>query len=266
MAPDYHVTVDYMRYAVPFRLIGEQVDVRLTDTAVTVMAGGGAVAEHGRLRGRRGQYSTVAEHMPPARAAMDSPWSPERFSSWGRQDRRRDPGRRWYRLLAGRPVVEQAFVPARNILGLSKSYSPELLERARRRAELHRAQERDTRDQGGRRGGEGVRAPARGGRRARRPREVGRAPARRRRLPEGRRPRMLTEEHFDMLTKFRVRAMGDKLREMVEDDSYDRYSFEERMEMLIEAEAWPAATARSPSSCGRRGSSSPPPASRTSST
>ena len=48
---------------------------------------------------------------------------------------------------------------------------------------------------------------------------------------------MLTEEHFDMLTRFRVRAMGDKLREMVEDDSYDSYAFEERMEMLIEAEA-----------------------------
>ena len=48
---------------------------------------------------------------------------------------------------------------------------------------------------------------------------------------------MLTEEHFDMLTRFRVRAMGDKLREMVEDDSYDSYTFEERMEMLIEAEA-----------------------------
>lgn len=48
---------------------------------------------------------------------------------------------------------------------------------------------------------------------------------------------MLTEEHFDMLTRFRVRAMGDRLREMVEDDSYDSYTFEERMEMLIEAEA-----------------------------
>lgn len=48
---------------------------------------------------------------------------------------------------------------------------------------------------------------------------------------------MLSEEHFEMLTRFRVRAMGDKLREMVEDDSYDRYTFEERMEMLIEAEA-----------------------------
>lgn len=48
---------------------------------------------------------------------------------------------------------------------------------------------------------------------------------------------MLTEEHFGMLTRFRVRAMGDKLREMVDDASYDRYTFEERMEMLIEAEA-----------------------------
>lgn len=48
---------------------------------------------------------------------------------------------------------------------------------------------------------------------------------------------MLSEEHFEMLTRFRVRAMGDELREMVEDDAYDRYTFEERMEMLIEAEA-----------------------------
>lgn len=48
---------------------------------------------------------------------------------------------------------------------------------------------------------------------------------------------MLSEEHFEMLTRFRVRAMGDKLREMVEDDAYDRHAFEERMEMLMEAEA-----------------------------
>lgn len=129
VAPDYHVTVDYMRYSVPFRLIGEQVDVRLTDTAVTVMAGGEAVAEHGRLRGRKGQYSTVAEHMLPTHAAMDSPWSPERFSSWAHRIGA-ETGAAVDRLLASRPVVEQAFVPARNILGLSKSYSPELLERA----------------------------------------------------------------------------------------------------------------------------------------
>ena len=48
---------------------------------------------------------------------------------------------------------------------------------------------------------------------------------------------MLTEEHFELFKEFRVKAMGDKLREMVEDDSYDAYTFEERMEMLIDAEA-----------------------------
>lgn len=129
VAPDYHVTVDYMRYSVPFRLIGEQVDVRLSDSRVTVMSGSGAVAEHARLRGRKGQYSTLVEHMPPAHAAMGSPWSPERFSPWAHRIGA-ETGAAIDRLLASRPVVEQAFVPARNILGLSKSYSPQLLERA----------------------------------------------------------------------------------------------------------------------------------------
>ena len=129
VAPDYHVTVDYMRYSVPFRLIGEQVDVRLSDSRVTVMSGGAPVAEHARLRGRKGQYSTFVEHMPPAHAAMDSPWSPERFSSWAHRIGA-ETGAAVDRLLASRPVVEQAFVPARNILGLSKTYSPGLLERA----------------------------------------------------------------------------------------------------------------------------------------
>lgn len=48
---------------------------------------------------------------------------------------------------------------------------------------------------------------------------------------------MLTEEHFELFKQFRVKAMGDKLREMVEDESYDRFTFEEKMEMLIDAEA-----------------------------
>lgn len=48
---------------------------------------------------------------------------------------------------------------------------------------------------------------------------------------------MLTEEHFELFKQFRIKAMGDKLREMVEDDSYDQFTFEEKMEMLIDAEA-----------------------------
>lgn len=129
VAPDCHVTVDYMCHSVPFRPIGTQVDVRLSDSRVAVMSGGEAVAEHGRLWGRKGQHSTLVEHMPSAHAAMDSPWSPGRFSSWAHR-MGAERGATVGRLLASRPVVGQAFVPARNILGLSKAYSPELLERA----------------------------------------------------------------------------------------------------------------------------------------
>ena len=48
---------------------------------------------------------------------------------------------------------------------------------------------------------------------------------------------MLTEEHFELFKQFRIKAMGDKLREMVDDASYDAYTFEQKMEMLLEAES-----------------------------
>ena len=48
---------------------------------------------------------------------------------------------------------------------------------------------------------------------------------------------MLTEEHFELFKQFRIKAMGDKLREMIDDASYDRFTFEEKMEMLLDAES-----------------------------
>ena len=48
---------------------------------------------------------------------------------------------------------------------------------------------------------------------------------------------MLTEEHFGLFKEFRIKAMGDKLREIVNDESYDSLTFEEKMEMLLDAEA-----------------------------
>lgn len=62
--------------SVDHSLIGEQVDVKLTSSSVTVMHGGAAVAVHPRLHGRKGQYSTNVEHMPENHAALDDPWSP----------------------------------------------------------------------------------------------------------------------------------------------------------------------------------------------
>lgn len=48
---------------------------------------------------------------------------------------------------------------------------------------------------------------------------------------------MLTEEHFDLFRQFRVKAMGDRLREIVEDPAFDHLTFEEKVEDMLMAEA-----------------------------
>ena len=129
VAPNYHVRIDYMHYSVPYTLVGRMVDVGVTDYKVRIMEGGELVAEHKRLRGYKGQYSTYEEHMPPQHKNAKNLWSRERFESWA--DRIGPATSECIRRhLDSRVVVEQAFVPCRNILGLTKSNSPELLERA----------------------------------------------------------------------------------------------------------------------------------------
>lgn len=118
-----------MHYSVDHSLIGEQVDVKLTSSAVTVMHGGEVAAAHPRPRGRKGQYSTNVEHMPENHAALDGPWSPERFASWAMRIGP-ETASAIGRVLASRAIVEQSFVSCRDTLGLSKTYAPALLERA----------------------------------------------------------------------------------------------------------------------------------------
>lgn len=129
VSPDYHVTVEYMHYSVPHAFIGRQVDIRLSATSLDIMADGEKIASHKRLYGRKGQYSTIVEHMPANHREQSNPWSPARFESWARRI-----GSETERAIKGvmesRPIVEQSFVACRNILGLSKTYAPELLEAA----------------------------------------------------------------------------------------------------------------------------------------
>lgn len=130
MASNYHVRIDYMHYSVPYALVGRTLDVRVTGEQVRIVDGVEVVASHRRLFGRRGQYSTDEAHMPAAQHRdAQSPWSRERFESWAD---RVGPvtGECIRRVLDSRAVVEQAFVCCRNILGLSKARSPELLKRA----------------------------------------------------------------------------------------------------------------------------------------
>ena len=129
VAPNYHVKVDYMYYSTPYQLLGKTTEVKLTATKVTIMCDGETVATHPRLVGAKGQYSTNDDHMPPNHAALDDPWSPDRFTSWAKRIGP-ETSAAIKRVLESRAIVEQTFVSCRNILGLSKTYSAALLERA----------------------------------------------------------------------------------------------------------------------------------------
>jgi hypothetical protein len=127
--PDYHVQADTMRYSVPYTLIGRELKIRLTSSKVEILNGSETVAVHDRIHGRKGQYSTRKEHMPASHQAYDAEWTPARFERWadgvGPQTRCVIDT-----VIASKVIVEQAFLPCMNILGLAKHGRRELLEAA----------------------------------------------------------------------------------------------------------------------------------------
>ncbi len=119
VSPDYHVQCDHMRYSVPHRLVGRTVDVRLGAASVAILDGGETVAEHRRLRGRKGQYSTDPAHMPPEHLEAQSLWTREWF-----ERRAGEVGPETKRLIGSvldaHPIEAQGYVPCSNILSLSR--------------------------------------------------------------------------------------------------------------------------------------------------
>jgi transposase len=67
--PDYHIEVKRAYYSVPYRLIGQQVDVRVSATAVEVFHAGQLVAAHARAA-QRGRRSTRDAHRPASHVAV----------------------------------------------------------------------------------------------------------------------------------------------------------------------------------------------------
>ncbi len=77
---DYHVEYDDNYYSVPHALVRQEVDLRITDCTIEVLAKSKRVASHGRSY-RQGHYTTVSEHMPAAHRAH-ADWSPGKLLSW----------------------------------------------------------------------------------------------------------------------------------------------------------------------------------------
>ena len=80
---NYHVSYDSMFYSVPAEYLGDKVNLRITENAIEVYMGENRIASHTRLRGRRGQYSTIPEHMPADHREYFE-WNGERFRKWAK--------------------------------------------------------------------------------------------------------------------------------------------------------------------------------------
>jgi transposase len=128
---DYHVAVDGHLYSVPYRLVHEEVEVRLTADVVEVLHGRARVAAH-RRSPSKGGFTTLTDHMPSAHRAH-AEWTPSRILSWagkvGTETRDLCDA-----ILAERPHPEQGFRSCLGILRLGKRYGEARLEAACARA------------------------------------------------------------------------------------------------------------------------------------
>lgn len=128
---DYHVEVDGHYYSVPHSLVRQEVEVRFTRTTVEVLHRGRRVAAHVRSP-RRGQHTTVAEHMPAAhRAHLE--WSPGRLLNWGASIGVAV-AEVVKHLLHSRPHPEMGYRACLGLLALSRKYGSARLEAACARA------------------------------------------------------------------------------------------------------------------------------------
>jgi transposase len=130
---DYHVVVDHHYYSVPYGLIHQRLDVRLTDKGVELFHKGKRVAAHMRSH-ERGKFTTLDQHRPKSHQRYLE-WTPGRIIEWARKIGA-ECARVVEQVMASRPHPEQGFRSCLGIIRLGKRHGDTRLEAACRRA-LH---------------------------------------------------------------------------------------------------------------------------------
>jgi transposase len=79
---DYCIQVERQKYSVPYRYVGEYVDVRITARTIEVFKDSERICSHTRLFGRFNQSSITEEHMPDEHRLYAEEWNPDRLKKW----------------------------------------------------------------------------------------------------------------------------------------------------------------------------------------
>jgi transposase len=128
---DYHIEVDHHYYSVPFRLLRERLDIRLTATTMEAFHKGERVAAHVRSC-IRGTHTTLREHMPPEHRRY-AEWSPSRFIQWAGKTGVAT-AQLVEKIITARTYPEQGYRACLGIIRLGQHYEPERVEAAAERA------------------------------------------------------------------------------------------------------------------------------------
>jgi len=124
---DYYIVADKHFYSVPYQLVGEQVDVRLSQSTVEILYKNRRVASHIRSF-VEGGYTTNPDHRPKSHQAHLE-WTPSRIISWAQKT---GPATAALveRIMRSRPHPEMGYRSCLGIIRLSKQYGAERVETA----------------------------------------------------------------------------------------------------------------------------------------
>jgi len=132
---DYHIEIEGHCYSVPYQLVHQPVDVRITAHTIEVFSKGQRQASHVRSSVKHA-YTTIEEHMPEAHRKYLE-WTPSRILSWAEKT---GPCTKelMQAIIESRKYPQQAYRSCLGIFRLEKHYPKERIENASKRALKYR--------------------------------------------------------------------------------------------------------------------------------
>ena len=128
VAIDYHVLLEKHFYSVPHRLVGEDVEAKLSPTIVEILHKGKRVGSHVRSY-VEGGFTTDPAHRPKSHQAHLE-WTPSRMIGWANAQVGENTGALVAGILERKPHPEAGYRSCLGIISLAKKYPKERMEAA----------------------------------------------------------------------------------------------------------------------------------------
>ena len=129
---DYHIEAEGFYYSVPYQLVKNKMEVRITQNIIEIFFKGKRVASHRRSYDPSKRYITVPEHMPKSHQKYLD-WTPQRIINWASKIGKAA-AQTMQIVMKSRAHPQQGFRSCMGIMNLGKEYSQDRLEAACSRA------------------------------------------------------------------------------------------------------------------------------------